>query len=170
MPETHDGNIEPGNLPIFVPQDGSAAERIIDPGSGITGRWMSSGQWMLYFEGNRLGAENMRNLADRVLQAADRMLTKYPTTASLVVGPKEVQEVGRFNYDSGLIQVQDADALAQWLETAGIAPSELETTDLARSNERALSRMKTSRDPTEREKAAFLEKHVVGRTVRRHRR
>lgn len=92
----------PYDYTVLVPKPGSMAEKIIDRGSGIVTRPLPEGRFptedgaerMVYFEGNRIGAENLRTFKDRLICAAGRLHTKYPTVARGVFPASEFEEVG----------------------------------------------------------------------------
>jgi hypothetical protein len=102
---------------VLVPKPGSMAEKIIDRGSGIVTRPLPEGRFpkedgaqrMVYFEGNRYGAENLRTFKERVIQAAGRLHTRYPTVARGLFPASEFEEVGTLvvaadgSYDSLVI-------------------------------------------------------------------
>lgn len=68
---------------VVVPKPGSMASRIIDSASGIVAK--RQGQSVrVYFEGNRMGAENLQQPEQRVVCAAGRLFKKYPTIAMTV--------------------------------------------------------------------------------------
>jgi len=76
----------------------------IAPGSGIVGipyEGGESGDLLLYFEGNLHNAINQQRLEDRIVNAAGRLFTRYPTVAMRMVTKQEA--------DRGLVQVGTID-------------------------------------------------------------
>lgn len=65
---------------IVVPRSGTQSEKVIDPRSGVVAK-RKGDQVMVYYEGNRMGAENLRRYAERVSNAAGRLFQRYPTVA-----------------------------------------------------------------------------------------
>jgi len=83
---------------IYVPKD--ANDLGIAPGSGIVGNVEQQypDRILVYYEGNVYDAENMRRFAERVYNAADRQVARYPTSAMMAVRRDELIEVGRFDH------------------------------------------------------------------------
>jgi hypothetical protein len=53
--------------------------------------------------------------ADRVLHAADRHLTGYPTSNRLLADPDDLLLVGTFDPHTGVVQPSNSEALEAWL-------------------------------------------------------
>lgn len=68
------------NCKILVPKTEWFNSSNIVSGSGIVGISTDDID-LIYYEGNLFGAENLTELKDRVLIAAGRLMTRYPTTA-----------------------------------------------------------------------------------------
>lgn len=67
---------------IYIPVEGSLLDQVIDPGSGIVGiRKRSMGMLVIYYEGNRFDAINLREGRERVICAFGRLAVQYPTVA-----------------------------------------------------------------------------------------
>lgn len=82
-------------LLVFVPRSGVPAERMIDAGSAIVGADVrADGNVEVYYEGNRLGAENLRRYEDRLLVAGGRLAQRYPTIARALVPADDLVLVG----------------------------------------------------------------------------
>lgn len=117
------------SLPVYVPREGGKDHNIAK-GSGIVGipfdqnvkgkifdspeildELSDSHYVRLYFEGNLYNAENMRKFEDRVMNAADRGVTRYPTIAFLAVTRKQLAEdfvqVGTFRYHDNEFVITD---------------------------------------------------------------
>lgn len=78
----------------------------IDAGSGIVGSRTANGEIVvLYYEGNRYGAVNLFKFEERIVCAAGRLFTRYPTIAMIGLSSEDVQKhfmpVGRIgdNYE-----------------------------------------------------------------------
>lgn len=87
-----------GTHVIYVPKE--ATDLGIVPGSGIVGNVVQQypDRVLIYYEGNVYGAENMRRFVERVYNAADRQVARYPTSAMMAVRRDELIEVGRFDH------------------------------------------------------------------------
>jgi len=88
----------PLRLSLYVPHPESRLCSAIAHGSAIVGQPLATGQIRIYYEGNLVGAENLKRYRDKAVQAAGRMLHRYPagypTRAREDVDPREVVEVG----------------------------------------------------------------------------
>jgi hypothetical protein len=88
----------PLRLSLYVPHPESRLCTELARGSAIVGLPMASGQVRIYYEGNVFGAQNLKRYRDKAVQAAGRMLHRYPagypTRAREDVDPREVVEVG----------------------------------------------------------------------------
>jgi hypothetical protein len=111
------------HLDVYVPK--LAALPMIQPGAGIIGspRADHPGKLLIDYEDNHAEAINIQTYADRVLYAADRHLTGYPTTKRLLVDTVDLLPVGTFDTRSGVIEVNDSQALESWLtDEEGVIP------------------------------------------------
>lgn len=104
---------------VFVPAAGSRL--YIDPRSGIVAREPVADEpapshVMVWFEGNRLGAENLTRYVERVNNSAGRADQSYPTIAKQLVPREELVNVGRYDLQDGRLEVTDLAALTAWLE------------------------------------------------------
>lgn len=79
---------------LLVPRPGSHVDQDIDPGSGIVGV-VHHGRFFLFYEGNRISAENLVDATDRVLCCFGRAATSYPTSAMRALLPEETGDVYR---------------------------------------------------------------------------
>lgn len=104
---------------IYVPALGADSLADLIPGSGIVGTPMLDGKVLVYFEGNKYRAQNIRTWADRVKHAAGRMATNYPTIAMRMVPIQQVQPIGRVRFSSlgmeTILDIADLDRLRWWL-------------------------------------------------------
>lgn len=112
-------------FPVYTPNR-AAPERVrralasIDPKSAILGgadATDANDRTLIYYEGNRQGAENIVTFADRAMLAAGRLAEKYPTVARRAVPQQALTLVGWFSAGHG-VDVTDANGLielAKWL-------------------------------------------------------
>jgi len=117
------------SLTVLVPKPGTAASARIDPGSGIVtlpAHWdkrADTDPVLVYFEGNRYGAENMTTFEARVLQAAGRLDKHYPTIAFGAWPRSEFEVVGTFwfseDWRTHRLELTDAAAVARWCAAGG---------------------------------------------------
>jgi hypothetical protein len=88
----------PLRLGLYVPHPESGLSSKLARGSAIVGLPLATGEITIYYEGNVIGAENLERYRDKAVQAAGRMLHRYPagypTRAREVVDSREVVEVG----------------------------------------------------------------------------
>jgi len=112
-------------FPVYTPNR-TAPEHVqrglasIDPKSAIVGRPDASDandRTVIYYQGNRYGAENIVTFADRAMLAAGRLAEKYPTLTCCAVPHQALTLVGWFAAGHG-VEVTDANGLielAKWL-------------------------------------------------------
>jgi hypothetical protein len=112
-------------FPVYIPNL-AAPQRVrlavasIDPKSAIVGSPDASDandRILIYYEGNRYGAENIVTFADRAMLAAGRLAEKYPTVARCAAPQQALTLVGWFSAGHG-VDVTDANGLielAKWL-------------------------------------------------------
>lgn len=87
---------------VLIPEPGTG----IDPGSGVVAGTPGTpgpptGYLTVWYEGNRHGAVNLERWADRVHNAADRMLTRYPTIAMRNLPAEQLRAIGTYDPDTG---------------------------------------------------------------------
>src|SRR5260370_6991149 len=68
----------PLRLGLYVPHPESALSSKLARGSAIVGLPLATGEITIYYEGNVIGAENLARYRDKAVQAAGRMLHRYP--------------------------------------------------------------------------------------------
>lgn len=79
---------------IYIPAEGGLLDMVIDPGSGIVGiRKGPSRMLVIYYEGNRFDAINLREGRERVVCAFGRLATQYPTVAMQGVLPQNENQL-----------------------------------------------------------------------------
>ena len=105
---------------MLVPESGTSAWATIDRKSGIVGRDIGVGQFEVYFEGNRYGAVNLATFEQRVLCAAGRLVSKYPTIARAVFAATDFKVVGSVDWDAAAVRIEDKTAVDVW---TGLIPS-----------------------------------------------
>lgn len=102
---------------LYVPKPGKAFG--IEPGSAILAsadQDASQERVLVYYEGNLLGAENMRTFAERALHAAGRQVVRYPTVAKMAMLKADLIEVGRYHYPSQrVVELTNIPALVNWV-------------------------------------------------------
>ncbi len=79
----NDEATEHSSANIYIPKATAAEFASIAPGSGIVGVPLGKNGTVLYFEGNRYDASNLRDYEERVACAAGRLFTRYPTVAKM---------------------------------------------------------------------------------------
>ena len=106
-------------IDILVLRPGSSLARMILPASAIVGSVAGDGRYVIDFEGNLTGMDNMRTYAQRLLHAAGRHSTRYPTIAreslSFDEAIRQTAVVGHYDATRFVVQrVTDPDALSVW--------------------------------------------------------
>lgn len=109
---------------VLVPKAGT--HPLIDPRSAIVTRepvQADGGQVLVYFEGNRLGAENLRQFVERARCAAGRDSEKYPTVAMAKLPLEDFLDVGRLDLLTGeLLTLSQPATLVEWLDGEPLPP------------------------------------------------
>jgi hypothetical protein len=111
----------PLRLSLYLPHPESRLCTALAPGSAIVGLPLASGQIRIYYEGNVIGAQNLKRYRDKAVQAAGRMLHSYPvgypTRARQDVDPREVVEVGVIDAKTYRIDISARPTdLSWWIE------------------------------------------------------
>jgi hypothetical protein len=108
----------PTRLSLYVPHPESRLCTELVRGSAIVGLPLSSDKIRIFYEGNVIGAENLKRYRDRVAQAAGRMLHRYPagypTRAREDVDPREVIEVGAVDAMTQRIDISASPTDLSW--------------------------------------------------------
>ena len=81
---------------VVVPREGSGPDAQIDRASGIVAQRQGD-HVVVYYEGNRYGADNLKAYADRVKNAAGRLFKRYPTIA------KSIYSLAQFQCDFRIV-------------------------------------------------------------------
>jgi hypothetical protein len=121
-------------LAVFVPNECNDRGRLfaaqVARGSGIVGRLTltTAGLQEVCYEGNLYGAANIVTYADRIYQAAARLVSRYPTMARVTLPPSAIYLVGTFDYGLRQLVVTDQTPLAGWLGASNgrVPPGELQ--------------------------------------------
>jgi hypothetical protein len=84
---------------ILKPKAGTWADQQIAKGSGIVG--VVNGEYVhVSYEGNLYRCENLEKWEQRVMHAADRLATGYPTVARGIMPFDEFEPAGYINQDA----------------------------------------------------------------------
>jgi hypothetical protein len=118
-------DIAPERLTLYLPHPESRLCTDLAHGSAIVGLALASGRVRIYYEGNVIGAENLKRFRDRAVQAAGRMLSHYPagypTRARDDVDAREVVEIGYIEaHTNGIHIVATSAELNWWIEPADL--------------------------------------------------
>lgn len=79
----------------YIPAENSTMWKSLGilKGSGIVARQIDDGEMMkVYFEGNAYNACNLNTLEEKIICAAGRLMTNYPTIAFVVVNATDLLE------------------------------------------------------------------------------
>lgn len=102
------------NCTIFVPLNDTAAAKQIAPKSAIVAAEGVDAP-IFHFEGNVYNSVNMQRFIERLISAAGRLSTNYPTAAKASFSPSDMKAVGTFNMEFNCItSLIDAPALEAW--------------------------------------------------------
>ena len=108
----------PPRLSLYVPHPESRLCTALARGSAIVGLPLANGQVRIYYEGNVIGALNLKRYRDKAVQAAGRMLHSYPvgypTRAREDVDAREVVEVGAIDTKTYRIDIAAGPADLVW--------------------------------------------------------
>lgn len=101
------------DLTLYVPAPASHLNHVIDRGSAIVGEPADPAVIVICYEGNRYGA--MRDFAEMILHAADRLVTGYPTAARAWVAPSALVPVGTVDRSTRtVVEITNEPALRTW--------------------------------------------------------
>ena len=111
----------PLRLSLYVPHPESRLCNSLARGSAIVGLPLATGEIRIYYEGNVIGAQNLKRYRDKAVQAAGRMLHSYPagypTRAREDVDPREVVEIGAIDTKTYRIDISaNATDLTWWID------------------------------------------------------
>jgi hypothetical protein len=130
-------------LNVYVPHPDSPLRQMLLPGSAIVGPGGGERQ-TVYYEGDAHGIGH--DYHAKLLHSADRLLTRYPTSAKLSPRTGELIEVCSYDYEWRRLDLSDPAALADWLGVEpGALPGALGTPDpparVARDHPEYLARL-----------------------------
>jgi len=108
-------------LNLYIPHPESRLSTELAHGSAIVGLVMATGKIRIYYEGNVIGAENLKRYRERAARAAGRMLHNYPagypTRARQDVDPREIVEIGAMDGKTNRIDISvDPVGLSWWID------------------------------------------------------
>ncbi len=108
----------PLRLSLYVPHPESRLCNSLARGSAIVGLPLATGEIRMYYEGNVIGAQNLKRYRDKAVQAAGRMLHSYPagypTRAREDVDPREVVEIGTIDAKTYRIDISVRPSDLSW--------------------------------------------------------
>lgn len=103
-------------LRVYVPTLTASIRKMIVPGSAIVSRGrVEDARILVYFEGNIYNSASMRKYSERVLHAAGRLVTRYPTIALAAVPPGDLIQVGTYSTIPPRLAIDDYLTLEGWL-------------------------------------------------------
>lgn len=125
-----------GWLGVYVPRPGTELREQIATGSGVVGSPADQdGHVRIDYEGNLHDIGELERYAERVKRAAERHKWEgpdgeaYPTSARARVQNEKVIRIGRVDLLTRTLEVDNRDALADWLEVGTVPEMELTFTD-----------------------------------------
>jgi hypothetical protein len=104
-------------LAVYVPRPGTLAAVIIDAGSGIIGT-REGDRLLADYEGARYSFQSSWGYADRVMHAAKRHASNYPTIARGLFALDELEQIGVYDDQLGTVTLagpEAAERLSEWL-------------------------------------------------------
>lgn len=114
-----------GTYTVFVPVAGSLAEKMLARGSGIVAAEPlapepgQNHRVVVYFEGDVY--EIGQSFPFKVMNAAGRLSTRYPTSALAEFERKDLTEVATYHAAENRIDITDATALEAWAGAVAVA-------------------------------------------------
>jgi hypothetical protein len=89
---------------ILKPKPGTPADQLIAKNSGVVGVLKGGDpnpkEIEVSYEGNLYGCENLQKWEERVMRAADRLATGYPTVARRILPFEQFETVGGIGKDA----------------------------------------------------------------------
>lgn len=121
-------------LAICVPVPGTNLAKQLVPGSAIVcaleltnkRTFPTVQEVLIYFEGNVYGAESMQSFRHKIVHAAGRMMTRYPTIARQSVSTSELLPVGEYDYEYKIVEIFRPDLVENWEQCTGIYDQSLQ--------------------------------------------
>jgi hypothetical protein len=104
-------------MAVYVPISEEAT--FIAKGSAIVAKEEpdATGRVVVYFEGNLYCAENLKRYEERLLCAAGRAASRYPTAAIASFHVGQLRRIGTYDYATQRLDLTDSVALDAWLAT-----------------------------------------------------
>lgn len=104
-------------LKVYVPTLTAPIRKTIVPGSAIVSRGTpdKDGYLLVYFEGNIYNSPAMRRFSQRVLHAAGRLVTRYPTIALANIKRDDMMPIGLYWTVPPRLKIEDYLTLEEWL-------------------------------------------------------
>jgi hypothetical protein len=113
-------------LAVYVPKSKSVWWELIVRGSGIVGIPATvPDNTQIHYEGNIYRFSDVRNYADRIDCAANRLLRNAPTVARAIVQDNDLVFIGWWNHDVGRLTVHNHQPLMEWLDCDSITKEQL---------------------------------------------
>jgi hypothetical protein len=125
---------------VWVPAPG--AEHKFRPGSAIVSFAPGPDGLADCYLQDECGAANIRTYADRVEQAAGRMIESYPTVARIAVPVTELELVGFWSGERGEVFCELPGPLAAWLGRDVLDPAELQSSSAYHEQLRQLEQLR----------------------------
>lgn len=152
------GNDHPKTLTVYLPRDIERPLLGIREGSGIVGGCQPapSGRIAVDYEGNIYGSNGLSRYANRVLHAAGRHATAYPTVARARVEADELVAIGEFDETSGEITLagdDEREQLCRWLGVSDLDDDALRADGARFQMRREIIAASSSPDPARRHAA-----------------
>lgn len=111
------------DIRIYVPRPDTFLATTLRRGSAIVGSPDGDGRIRIDYEGGLYGQHGNEDPDQRYLSflghAADRHFSNYPTIARASADIGDVMEVGWFNTDHMIVDIEDIDAFNTWVEDLG---------------------------------------------------
>jgi hypothetical protein len=127
-------------LAVYVPRFGTLAAVIIDAGSGVVAT--REGDCLLAdYEGARYSFQSSWGYADRVMHAAKRQASHYPTIARGLFPLDELEQIGVYDDQLGIVTPAGPEAeerLKDWLGRP-VEETDLRTSELVHERRRRMT-------------------------------
>jgi hypothetical protein len=127
-------------LSVYLPRRGTLAAVIIDAGSGVVGT-MEGDRLLADYEGGRYSFQSSWGYADRVMHAAKRHASQYPTIARGLFPLDELEEIGVYDDQLGTVTLagpEAAERLGEWLGRP-VEETDLRTSELVHERRRRMT-------------------------------
>jgi len=127
-------------LAVYLPRPGTLAAVIIDAGSGVIGA-REGDRLLADYEGARYSFQSSWSYADRVMHAAKRHASNYPTIARGLFPAEEFEEIGVYDDQLGTVTLAGPEAeerLKEWLGRP-VGEADLLTSELRHERRRRMT-------------------------------